>query len=61
MSTNAIIALTKLEDVFRRCSATILASNDVAILLVSVYEEAGYEVPDRLVQEADKYNSSDNR
>ena len=51
-----IITLDKLEDILRRETA-VIASEDVAILMATIYEEAATPAPQRLLDEAEANNN----
>ena len=51
----AIVSLDRLEEILYR-ETSIIASEDVAILMVVVYQEVGAEVPERIVREAEANN-----
>jgi hypothetical protein len=51
------VPLDKLEAILYRETA-VISPEDVPILMVTVHEEVGVEVPQRLLDEAEKSNSA---
>jgi hypothetical protein len=51
-----LIPLDKLEEILYRESA-VIAPEDVPILMVTLHEEVGAEVPQRLLDEAEANNA----